>query len=153
MLFKDIRRRALQDSPTAFSSTYAEESKLMDADWLRRSTHWSSAKSVGYLAVDAGSAIGIAAGVLDQSDPLRAELVSMWVAPTYRRQGIGRRLVDAVVTWVRGENVLNLCLMVTSNNDHARQFYQRVGFALTGRTEPYCNDPSLVNFEMRQLLS
>lgn len=31
--FKDIRLRALQASPTAFSVTYAEASKLTDGDW------------------------------------------------------------------------------------------------------------------------
>jgi hypothetical protein len=41
-IFKDIRLRALQDSPTAFSSTYAEESKLTDADWVKRATQWSA---------------------------------------------------------------------------------------------------------------
>jgi len=48
--------------------------------------------------------------------------MSMWVAPTHRRLGIGRMLVDALAAWVRAQNVLNLCLMVTSNNDQAIQF-------------------------------
>jgi len=50
-LFKDIRVRALQDPPTACSSTYAEESKLTDADWLKRAAQWSGATSVAYLAM------------------------------------------------------------------------------------------------------
>ena len=153
MIFKDIRLRALQDSPAAFSSTYAEESKLTDADWHKRATQWSSAKSVGYLALDAGSAVGIAAGVLDHSDPKRADLMSMWIAPTHRRLGIGRTLVDAVAAWAGAQNAQNLGLLVTSNNDRAMRFYQSVGFTLTGRTEPYRNDPSLLNYEMRRLIS
>lgn len=153
MVFKYIRLRALQDTPTAFSSTYAEGSKLTDDDWVKRAAQWSGAKSVGYLALGGGTGVGIAAGVLDQNDPLRADLMSMWVAPKHRRLGIGRMLVDTVVMWARGQNVLNLGLMVTSNNCHARQFYQSVGFALTGRTETYRNDPSLLNFEMCQFPS
>ena len=153
MDFKDIRLRALQDSPTAFSSTYAEESKLTDADWVKRAAQWSGAKSVGYLAINGSTAVGIAAGILDQNEPLRAELVSMWVAPTQRRLGIGRMLVDAVLTWARGRNVLNLCLMVTSNNDHARQFYQSVGFTRIGHMTPYRNHPALLDYEMSRSIS
>jgi len=153
LLFKDIRLRALQDSPAAFSSTYAEESKLTDAEWLNRATQWSGAKSGGYLAMDGDTAVGIAAGILDQNEPLRAELVSMWDAPTHRRLGTGRMLVDAVVAWARARNAQTLLLLVTSNNDGAIRFYQSVGFALTGRTEPYRNDRSLLNYEMRRYIS
>lgn len=51
-VFKEIRLRALQDSPTAFSATHAEESKLTDSDWLNRATQWTSAASAAYLAMD-----------------------------------------------------------------------------------------------------
>ncbi|MGZ8478809.1 MAG: GNAT family N-acetyltransferase [Candidatus Binatia bacterium] len=152
-VFKNIRLRALQDSPTAFSSTYAEEFTLTDADWLKRASQWGGVNSVAYLALDAGNAVGIAAGVRDRNNLQRADLMSMWVAPAQRRLGIGRMLVDAVAAWARAQDMLYLCLMVTSNNDHAMRFYQSLGFALTGRNEPYRNDQSLLNFEMRRSLS
>ncbi|MGZ8533729.1 MAG: GNAT family N-acetyltransferase, partial [Candidatus Binatia bacterium] len=138
-VFKNIRLRALQDSPTAFSSTYAEELKLTDADWFNRASLWGGVNSVAYLALDVGNAVGIAAGVRDRNDLQRADLMSMWVAPAQRRLGIGRMLVDAVAAWARAQDMLYLCLMVTSNNDHAMRFYQSLGFALTGRNEPYRN--------------
>jgi ribosomal protein S18 acetylase RimI-like enzyme len=150
--FKNIRLRALQDSPTAFSSTYADEFKLTDADWLKRASQWSGVNSVAYLAMDAGNAVGIAAGVRDRNDPKRAHLMSMWVAPAQRRLGIGRMLVDTIVTWARGQNMLYLYLMVTSNNDRAIQFYRSLGFALTGRNEPYRHDQALLNLEMHRPL-
>ena len=152
-VFKDIRLRALQDTPTAFSSTYAKESKLTDADWLQRSSQWNSAHSVAYLALDGGNAVGIAAGVLDSNDPTSANLMSMWVARAHRRLGVGRMLIDAVAAWARGRNMLHLALMVTSNNDHARQFYQSLGFVLTGRSDTYRNDPTLREYEMRRSLT
>ena len=111
MIFKDVRLRALQDAPTAFSSTYAEESKLADADWMKRAAQWSSEKSVSYLAMDARIPCGIASGLLDQADATRAHLLSMWVAPTHRRLGIGRTLVEAVVTWARTQNVCTMQLL------------------------------------------
>ena len=38
LAFKDVRLRALLDSPSAFSSTYAAESQLTDADWKHGQT-------------------------------------------------------------------------------------------------------------------
>jgi ribosomal protein S18 acetylase RimI-like enzyme len=152
MIFKNVRLRALQDAPTAFSSTYAEESKLTDADWAKRAAQWSGEKSVGYLAMDARDPCGIASGLLDQADATRAHLLSMWVAPTHRRAGIGHSLVEAVVSWACSQNVGTLLLLVTSNNEGAIKFYQRLGFSLTGKTEPYRNDPALSNFEMNRLI-
>jgi ribosomal protein S18 acetylase RimI-like enzyme len=64
------------------------------------------------------------------------------------RKGIGRMLVETVVTWARSQNAQVLLLLVTSNNHKAINFYQRLGFSLTGKTEPYRNDPSLLNYEM-----
>jgi ribosomal protein S18 acetylase RimI-like enzyme len=38
--------------------------------------------------------------------------------------------------------------MVTSDNAPALAFYQRLGFTLTGHTEPYPNDPALIEYQM-----
>jgi ribosomal protein S18 acetylase RimI-like enzyme len=43
--------------------------------------------------------------------------------------------------------------MVTSCNQDAVEFYMRIGFSMTGRTEPYPNDPALVEYEMSRQLS
>ena len=97
-VFKDIRLRALQDSPTAFSANYADEAKLTDSDWLDRAAQWSSDKSAAYLPIDSGAAVGIATGILDRTNPLHASLMSMWVAPSHRRLGNGRILVDNIIS-------------------------------------------------------
>ena len=148
MRFKDVRLRALQDTPTAFSSTLARESKLSDKDWKTRAGQWSDPKSVGYLAIDGESACGIAAGMIDKDDATQAHLLSMWVAPTYRRNGVGRALVEAILGWAGKQNLQTMQLLVTSNNEGAIEFYRRLGFTLTQRTEPYANDPDLFNYEM-----
>jgi len=148
MIFKEVRLRALQDSPSAFGSTYAKESPLTDADWIERAAKWNGEKSAGYLAMDKEMPCGIVAGFLDQEDVTRAHLISMWVAPTHRRLGVGRLLVDAIISWARTKRCGTVQLMVTCNNDVAIRFYQDLGFAMTGRTEPYPNDPALIEYEM-----
>ena len=153
MKLKDVRLRALQDAPTAFSSTYAEEFQLTDDEWLKRAARWTDETSIAYLVVDADSACGIAAGFLDKNDATRAHLVSMWVAPTHRRRGIGRELVDKIVDWARLKSARTLMLLVTSNNNPAIGFYQQLGFRMTGWTEPYANDSALRNLAMIRSIS
>ena len=150
LIFKAVRLQALQDSPTAFGSTYAKESRFSDADWRQRAADWNSDRSVGYLALDLEMPCGIVASFLDELDPRKACLISMWVAPTHRRSGVGRTLIDAVRTWAGTRGARSLHLTVTNNNLAAIGFYKQDGFAMTGNTEPYPNDPALFEYEMSQ---
>ena len=148
MQFKAVRLAALRDSPGAFGSTFAKESQYTDAEWSKRAVEWSSQKSIGYLAIDAENACGIAAAFLHREDLRIACVVSMWVAPGHRRSGIGRMLIDAINAWGRQCGAVTMRLNVTSNNTTAIEFYKRNGFLMTGNTEPYPNDPAIFEYEM-----
>jgi ribosomal protein S18 acetylase RimI-like enzyme len=152
-IFKAARLRALQDTPSAFGSTYAKESQLTDTDWVARANNWNGEKSILYMAMENEAVIGIAGSHLDHDDPTLAHLISMWTAPTHREQGVGRLLVNEIANWARLRKAVTLKLMVTSSNDSATAFYRRLGFTLTGRTEPYPNDPALIEYEMSRQLS
>jgi len=147
-LFKAVRLRALQDAPHAFGSTYAKESQFADSEWLQRTQRWNGERGAGFLAMDGDNGCGIAGSFLDASDATRAHLISMWTAPTHRQCGIGRLLVNEVLTWARLRKAGSLLLMVTSNNEPAIRFYEKLGFTRTGRTEPYPNDPAVAEYEM-----
>lgn len=151
-LFRETRLRALQDTPSAFGSTYANESRLTDAEWTARAVRWNGEKGIGFLAIEGEDACGIAGSFLDEADPGRAQLISMWTAPLYRRRGVGRLLVNAISAWAGGRGATVLLLMVTSCNEAGRLFYERLGFTRTGRTEPYPNDASLIEYEMSRPL-
>ncbi len=146
--YKTVRLRALQDTPSAFGSTYARESQFSEADWHTRAANLCTPHSIGYLAYHQDEYCGIAAGFLDKGVPQNAELVSMWVAPDHRRTGTGRLLVNAIESWARLSAADTLRLMVTNNNLTAISFYECLGFTATGRTEPYPNDPDLTEYEM-----
>ena len=153
LVFKDARLYALRDALSAFSATYTDECRLSDEEWISRAAQWSGAKSTAYLALDHGAACGIVGGFLDPQEAIRAQLVSMWVAPSHRRLGVGSQLVNAIADWARAEGAGLLRLVVTSNNHRAIQFYQRLGFAVTAKIGPYRNDPLLDDFEMIRALS
>lgn len=147
-IFKAVRLRALQDAPYAFGSTYAKESQFPDSEWFARAERMNGERGAGFLAMHDDVPCGIVGSFLDEDDPTRAHLISMWTAPTHRQHGIGRRLVEAVVEWASSRNAKKLLLMVTNNNESAIRFYERLGFARTGRTEPYPNNPAVVEYEM-----
>ncbi len=150
--FKTVRLRALQDTPSAFGSTYGKEAQFSDEDWLQRVSTWNSNRAVCYIAMDKSEPCGIIAGYFDKTDPQKAYVASMWVAPAHRRTGLGTMLMDAVQLWARSHGAGELRLMVTSNNATATAFYQRLGYTFTGTTEPYPNDPALVEYEMVKYL-
>lgn len=102
----------------------------------------------GFLAMDGDTPCGIVGSFLNQNDPSQAHLVSMWTDPRHRQQGIGHLLVVEVLNWAHRRKVDTLLLMVTSNNETAIRFYERLGFTKTGRTEPYPNNPAVIEYEM-----
>ena len=147
-LFKTVRLCALEETPHAFSATYAKESQLADVEWLQRVERMNGERGVGFLAINGQAACGIVGAFLDSSDGTRAQLVSMWTTPTHRHRGIGRLLVNEVLYWARLRGANALLLMVTSRNEPAMRFYERLGFSRTGRSEPYPHDPGVLEYEM-----
>jgi GNAT superfamily N-acetyltransferase len=146
---KTVRLRALQDTPSAFGRTYAEEALLSEADWLNRATAWNNgSSSICFIAMDNNAPCGMIAGYLDAHNPPGPNVAAMWVAPEYRRTGLGTLLMNEVVQWAQRYGTGGLCLMVTGGNAAAIRFYERCGFVMTGNTEPYANDPTVFECEM-----
>ncbi len=58
----------------------------------------------------------------------RAHLVLLAVRPAQRRMGIGRRLVDWLVTSARTAGIASLHLELRAGNEAARGFYRAMGF-------------------------
>ena len=146
-LFKMVRLEALRESPLAFGSTYAREAAFDEAEWLKRLERWNGEKGIGFLAMDGEVGCGIA-GALIENDDSRATLVSMWTAPTHRKDGVGTMLVEAVLGWAESRGIKTLDLLVTGVNDGAMRFYERLGFVRTGKTQAYPIDPSITEYEM-----
>ena len=88
---------------------------------------------LGLQAAD-GSLLGFAvwSQVLDD-----AELLDIGVAPACRRQGLGQRLLDAVMAAARAQGAQRLLLEVRAGNLAAQALYQRAGFRLSGRRKGY----------------
>lgn len=153
LVFKAVRLQALQDAPTAFGSTYAREAQLSDEEWHQRTLRWNGDGSIGYLAFDGDHCCGLVACYTAEQKSESAHVISMWVDPGSRRAGVGQALIQALIVWARGRQLGELRLTVTSVNKGAMSFYERLGFRRTGKTEPYPNDPAIVEYEMALALN
>lgn len=69
------------------------------------------------------------------------ELENMAVDPVWRRHGLGRRLVEAVLAWCQERNALHLSLEVRASNSAARGLYATMGFHPVGRRFQYYTQP------------
>lgn len=143
-LYRDMRLRALQDAPDAFSSTYALESARTDHLWATRlADAHASGKDAPFFVLDGKQVCGLAWCRLDSDDKEIAHLFQMWVAPESRGKGAGRALLNAAVAWARGAGAICICLGVTVGNSPATRLYSACGFVRSGEPEPLRDGASL----------
>jgi ribosomal protein S18 acetylase RimI-like enzyme len=131
-VFRDLRLRALADSPDSFARTLAEEENRTDAEWSKLLI--ASAASPARISLRAERdqrAVGLAHGRIAPEAPAVAQLYAMWVEPAARRRGVGRGLVDAVAVWARSAGARCLILRVTEGNTPAVRLYEHAGFLPT----------------------
>jgi dTDP-4-amino-4,6-dideoxy-D-galactose acyltransferase len=93
--------------------------------------HWTASSCRGgadavLVARDQGRPIGYVTCRADrQSEIAHIELIG--VAEAYRGRGIGRRLVDAAMSWAAGQGMANLWVVTQGRNVAAQRLYQRCG--------------------------
>jgi ribosomal protein S18 acetylase RimI-like enzyme len=123
-LFREIRLEGLEGDPDAFGSTFEDENAQPLAFFEQR-----LGNSAVFGAFRGPELLGIA-GFRVQPGPKHAHkglLWGMYVRPTARRTGTGRKLVEAVIEHARGRVEL-LQLTVISDNQPARRLYASLGF-------------------------
>ena len=94
--------------------------------------------AVALVAEDDGGAVGYVLGrvIVDEG-----EILSIAVVPERRRLGIGRRLLDAMMTMLVARGAHAAWLEVRMSNDAARAMYESAGFAAAGVRPDYYRRP------------
>lgn len=69
------------------------------------------------------------------------EILNLAVAPGARRSGVGRALVRAALEAAAAQGATGVFLEVRESNAAALAFYDRLGFAVTGRRHGYYREP------------
>src|SRR2546428_11126913 len=128
-LFRELRLRALAESPGAFAQTLADAQAQTDAYWIRLAESVTVKDGqVMLVAEEAGRPVGLAFGLFDKDSPKTGHVGGMWVEPTARGRGAGWALLDAAIAWGRSRGLHRLELWVTAGNDGATRLYERAGF-------------------------
>jgi GNAT superfamily N-acetyltransferase len=126
---RHIRLRALADTPDAFGSTYAEVAAHPLAEWSKQLQEIAT-----FVAVHDGKDLGLVRCASDEHHHDIAWLISMWVTPEARGQGVGNALIDAVIECARSSGASRLLLDVGDHNQQAIALYARKGFQPNGQT-------------------
>jgi ribosomal protein S18 acetylase RimI-like enzyme len=152
-LLRDVRLRALADSPDAFGSTYADELSLTEAAWTERAEH--SARDddrVTFIAEGLGRVVGMVMARLDPEVAGRAGVFGLWVEPVARSAGTGQALMSAVAEWAAERGATVLTLWVVQSNTEALALYGRIGFRRTDERMAMPGRTSLVEVRMEKAL-
>ncbi|HWD81467.1 MAG TPA: GNAT family N-acetyltransferase [Kribbella sp.] len=126
---REVRLRALKDSPTAYLADYEDEVTVGEAGWRERFTRmrWVVAR-------DAGRIVGLASSVRVAGRPsYERHIESVWVDPRYRRNGVLRAILGRLAA--EEPDVTEWRVWVLDTNTVARQVYDRLGFSPTGERQ------------------
>ncbi len=118
--FRRIRLASLEDSPGAFGSTYAETAQRPPDVWRRQLEDLPT-----WVAERAGRDVGVVRCHIGAHE---AELLSLWVAPEARGQGVGDALVREVLAHAAAIDCPAVTLSVRATNRPAIRLYARLGF-------------------------
>ncbi len=133
--FRDIRLRALREEPTAFTSSLEEFShQTLDKIAARFRSEPSEQFMLGAFQDD--KLVGLCGfyreAMLKQRH--KGNIISMYVTPEARGQGLGRALMNDVIRRARQiAGVEQLLLGVMTTQAAARKLYESLGFVVFGR--------------------
>jgi GNAT superfamily N-acetyltransferase len=130
-LLREIRLRALADSPEAFLDTVHRASSFPEDVWRSRAT--PSRTQACFVREDGAGMVSC----FVSTDPNTVFLVSMWLAPELRGGGAARELVERVVGWAREHAAACVALSVEPGNNRAARLYEKCGFSETDDPPPF----------------
>jgi len=130
-----MRLTALEESPTAFGSTVMEEAQR-PLEKLAELMAPEVDDGSCFFGVFADGAMAGIIGFVRRPGVRRqhvAELRSVYVLPEFRGRGLGRMLLETVLSHARGlDGMRQVILCVNAANQPARRLYQSLGFVRFG---------------------
>jgi GNAT superfamily N-acetyltransferase len=130
-VYRDVRLRALAESPGSFAATLAEEADREEQFWRDRMT-----RSQRLLAERGPAPQGIVSLGPYEQEPSAAEVFGLYVIPEARGTGVSWRLVEAAAALATQQACLQLYYWVGTDNGRAIGFAQNFGFRTTDYRRP-----------------
>jgi GNAT superfamily N-acetyltransferase len=148
-LHRGLRLRALRDAPDSFGAMFADAEVQPLSYWLDLTRSVTEpGRHVMFMACEGAAMCGAPYGLLDQERSNAGRVGGMWVEPVWRRQGIGRALLQAVFAWTRQRGLKRLGLWAPVHSPAAITLYRQAGFHETGRRRSLLTNPALQILEM-----
>lgn len=98
--------------------------------------------STCFVAEENDNIVGV---ILSGHDGRRGYIHHTAVSSDFRKQGIGRKLVDHAIEALKAEGIIKVALVVFAKNDLGNGFWEKAGFEV--REDLYYRNKSIVNAE------
>lgn len=147
--YRDVRLRALKDSPGAFGSAWEIEALRNDEAWAKITQENASGQNGrGLFALEGNLICGLAWCLISDKSTHVAHIYGMWADPAVRGQGVGRALLTESIAWAKSKGTKHIRLGVTVAESPAMQMYRSQGFYPVGNPELLREGSDLMAQEM-----
>ncbi len=134
--YRDVRLRALKESPDAFGSTYEGSIMFTDEQWKDRLAQATPDLDLPMTALVDEQFVCLGWATIPREESHTVHFYQMWVDPEFRGRGLGHTLMETALSWARGRGARTMELEVTCGDRPARRLYERLGFRATGEPIP-----------------
>ena len=141
--YRDLRLRAIQDSPQAFLDTVEGTRAFPEKKWKQRLADAAAGKSWQLFAKLDGKLAGMVGAFRSDEDiqSKSATIVGLWVAPEARGKGVGRGLMERLLKYLNMHgSVRTVHLSVNVEQGAALALYKRLGFRIVEEKEAIMGD-------------
>lgn len=130
--YREIRLEAVRSDPKAFGMSYEEELERSESQWR------DFLPNMWFAVID-NKIVGMIgllrdAGIVSKH---RAHIISFWVKPEYRGQGIGKKLIQSLQDFAQTHEIRKLYLYVTKTQESAIRLYKSLGFEKVGELKEH----------------
>jgi ribosomal protein S18 acetylase RimI-like enzyme len=127
-VLREIRLRALSESPEMFLSIYEQEEGYDEPKW--QSEFMRGDWYVGMAASESpGKPVSVLGITREPDTPAHhCFLEYVWVAPGFRRRGLAFTMIGHVLGQLHSVGVRTVFLWVLDGNENATRLYKRIGF-------------------------
>ena len=147
--WKELRLKALQDSPQSLGELYADAAKKTDDEWKGKMQEVASSSIADTLfAIIGEQPVGMMYVFVRNDQKNTGGIGGLWVSSEHRQQGIGKDLVLAALDWLTKKHLKRVTFWNNKDNPTSSAFYEKIGFVYSGVEKPLESDPSFTIGEM-----
>lgn len=150
--FQTLRLAGLQETPTAFSSSYEEEHETPLTTIASRMAKNDNGAIIGALSDE--ELVGVAGIQREEHTKLahKAFLWGVYVAPGFRHQGVGRKVTTEALHYAFSSlGVRQVNLGVNTSNEPAIRLYESLGFVTFGTEKGFLMVDGVLHDELHMV--